>query len=117
MYPFPLSACDDAKIWVWDIPEGGLKETLSEPRGTLRGHMEKIYFVIFHPLARDIIVTSAYDFTVRIWDLSAMEEVIQLCVHPDQVWKWFFFIINDNYLHIIAADNLIIDMYMPNGYL
>ena len=85
MYPFPLSACDDAKIWVWDIPEGGLKETLSEPRGTLRGHMEKIYFVIFHPLARDIIVTSAYDFTVRIWDLSEMEEVIQLCVHPDQV--------------------------------
>ncbi|XP_022327050.2 coronin-7-like [Crassostrea virginica] len=79
-------ACDDAKIWVWDIPEGGLKETLSEPRGTLRGHMEKIYFVIFHPLARDIIVTSAYDFTVRIWDLSAMEEVIQLCVHPDQVF-------------------------------
>lgn len=79
-------ACDDAKIWVWDIPEGGLTETLTEPRGTLRGHMEKIYFVIFHPLARDIIVTSAYDFTVRIWDLSEMKEVLQLFVHPDQVF-------------------------------
>lgn len=86
-YNLPLAlACDDAKIWVWDIPQGGLTETLTEPRGTLRGHMEKIYFVIFHPLARDIIVTSAYDFTVRIWDLSEMKEVLQLFVHPDQVW-------------------------------
>ncbi|XP_056010098.1 coronin-7-like isoform X2 [Ostrea edulis] len=79
-------ACDNAKIWVWDLPKEGLKEPLTDPTGTLLGHMEKIYFVIFHPLARDIIVTSAYDLTVRIWDLSEMKEVMQLMEHPDQVF-------------------------------
>ncbi|XP_062610316.1 coronin-7-like [Saccostrea cucullata] len=79
-------ACDDAKIWVWEIPKNGLTETLMTPKGTLLGHMEKIYFVVFHPLARDIIVTSAYDMTVRIWDLAEMKEVIQLMEHPDQVF-------------------------------
>lgn len=53
--------------------------------------MEKIYFVIFHPLARDIIVTSAYDLTVRIWDLSEMKEVMQLMEHPDQVYSFIGF--------------------------
>lgn len=49
------------------------------------GHTEKIYFVKFHPLASDIIVSSAYDFTVRIWDLSDGSEKLQLTQHPDQV--------------------------------
>ncbi|XP_021364093.1 coronin-7-like isoform X2 [Mizuhopecten yessoensis] len=80
-------ACDDAKIWVWNIPEGGLTETLTEASLYLQGHMEKIYFVRFHPLAKDIIVSSAYDMSVRIWDLSSGTEVLQLQDHPDQVFN------------------------------
>ena len=79
-------ACDDAKIWIWEIPEGGLTETIDEPTMYLRGHTEKIYFVKFHPLANDIIVSSAYDFTVRIWDLSDGTEKLQLTPHPDQIF-------------------------------
>ena len=30
-------ACDDAKIKVWNIPEGERSETLTEPDGILRG--------------------------------------------------------------------------------
>ena len=80
-----MPACDDAKIWVWDLPKGGITETLTEASGYLMGHMEKIYFVHYHPLARDILVSSAYDFTVRIWDLSDMTEKLQIMQHPDQV--------------------------------
>ena len=32
-----LSGCEDAKIRVWRIPEGGLTETLEEPEIYLRG--------------------------------------------------------------------------------
>jgi len=47
--------------------------------------MEKIYFVRFHPLAKDVLVSSAFDMSVRIWDLSTRSEVLQLEEHPDQV--------------------------------
>lgn len=30
--------CDDAKVRVWDIPEGGLVETLNEPTLVLAGY-------------------------------------------------------------------------------
>lgn len=30
-------ACDDAKISIWNIPEGGIKETVSEASMYLRG--------------------------------------------------------------------------------
>lgn len=54
--------------------------------------MEKIYFVRFHPLARDILVSASYDMTVRIWDLTNGSEVMQLEGHTDAVrgrgrWK------------------------------
>lgn len=32
-----ISAGDDAKIRVWRVPEGGLKETLTEPELILQG--------------------------------------------------------------------------------
>ncbi|XP_060082621.1 coronin-7-like [Ylistrum balloti] len=80
-------ACDDAKIWVWNIPEGGLTETLTEASQCLQGHMEKIYFVRFHPLAKDILVSASYDMSVRIWDLSTGTEVLQVEEHPDQVFS------------------------------
>ncbi|XP_071127168.1 coronin-7-like isoform X1 [Mytilus edulis] len=79
-------SCDDAKVWIWNIPEGGLAETVTEPSMYLRGHTEKLYFVRFHPLASDILVSSAYDFTVRIWDLTEGKEKLQLTTHPDQVF-------------------------------
>ncbi|NXU92717.1 CORO7 protein, partial [Xiphorhynchus elegans] len=64
-------AGEDAKIRLWRIPEGGLQETLQEPEAILRGHTEKIYSIRFHPMASDLLVSSSYDMTVRIWDLSA----------------------------------------------
>lgn len=32
-----FSACDDAKIRIWDVPEDGLTETLTEPTSYLHG--------------------------------------------------------------------------------
>ncbi|KAJ8297930.1 hypothetical protein KUTeg_024461 [Tegillarca granosa] len=78
--------CDDAKIHVWDLPDNGVTETMTGSSFYLLGHTEKIYFAKFHPLAKDILVTSAYDMSVRIWDLSEKTEKIQLEPHPDQVF-------------------------------
>ncbi|NWW16626.1 CORO7 protein, partial [Falcunculus frontatus] len=80
-------AGEDARIRLWRIPEGGLQETLQEPEATLRGHTEKIYSIRFHPVASDLLVSSSYDMTVRIWELSAGREVLCLQGHTDQIFS------------------------------
>uniref|UniRef100_A0A674IQV1 Coronin n=1 Tax=Terrapene triunguis TaxID=2587831 RepID=A0A674IQV1_9SAUR len=89
--PFDLQrlavAGDDAKIRLWRIPPGGLQETLLEPEAVLRGHTEKIYSLKFHPLAADILASSSYDMSVRIWDLQAGREELCLRGHRDQIFS------------------------------
>ncbi|NWV61815.1 CORO7 protein, partial [Malurus elegans] len=80
-------AGEDAKIRLWRIPEGGLQETLQEPEAILRGHTEKIYSIRFHPMASDLLVSSSYDMTVRIWELSTGREVLCLQGHTDQIFS------------------------------
>ncbi|XP_043955902.1 coronin-7-like isoform X2 [Gambusia affinis] len=79
-------AGDDAKIRLWQVPEGGLKETLTEPKLILQGHTEKIYSIKFHPLASGVLVSSSYDLTVRLWNLESGEQVKILTGHQDQVF-------------------------------
>ncbi|XP_075755208.1 coronin-7 isoform X2 [Pelodiscus sinensis] len=89
--PFDLQrlavAGDDAKIRLWRVPPGGLRETLKEPEAVLRGHTEKIYSLKFHPLAADILASSSYDMSVRLWDLQAGTEVLCLGGHQDQIFS------------------------------
>ncbi|NXP68084.1 CORO7 protein, partial [Chloropsis cyanopogon] len=80
-------AGEDARIRLWRIPEGGLRETLQEPEAVLRGHTEKIYSIRFHPTASDLLVSSSYDMTVRIWELSAGREALCLQGHTDQIFS------------------------------
>ncbi|NWJ06865.1 CORO7 protein, partial [Crypturellus undulatus] len=80
-------AGEDAKIRLWRIPAGGLQDTLQEPEAMLRGHMEKIYSIRFHPVSTDILASSSYDMTVRIWDLGAGQDVLCLRGHTDQIFS------------------------------
>ncbi|XP_051573038.1 coronin-7 isoform X3 [Myxocyprinus asiaticus] len=79
-------AGDDAKIRVWHIPKGGLKETLTEPECILQGHTEKIYSIKFHPHASSLLASSSYDLTVRLWNLETGEEIKRLSGHQDQIF-------------------------------
>eukprot|EP00061_Rhincodon_typus_P018264 g47368.t1 len=51
------------------------------------GHTEKIYSIKFHPLASDILASSSYDMTVRIWDISSGKEEIILKGHTEQIFS------------------------------
>lgn len=66
---------DSGKLWLWNIPPGGLKEQTNEAEFTMPVHAEKIYFVRFHPLAKDVLATGSYDMTIKIWDLNTREEI------------------------------------------
>uniref|UniRef100_A0A8C9WG86 Coronin n=1 Tax=Scleropages formosus TaxID=113540 RepID=A0A8C9WG86_SCLFO len=79
-------AGDDAKIRVWQVPDGGLTDTVTEPKCVLQGHTEKIYSISFHPLASGLLATSSYDMSVRLWNLSSGQEVKVLKGHQDQIF-------------------------------
>lgn len=78
---------EDGRIKVWIIPQGGLKETISDPHSVLIGHNERIYTVRFHPCASDILVSSSYDMTVRVWNLKEERDVLTLQGHEDQIFS------------------------------
>ncbi|XP_013378981.1 coronin-7-like, partial [Lingula anatina] len=66
----------DAKICIWTIPDEGLTETLTEPTQCLYGHREKIYFIRYHPLAENVLVSGSYDMTIRLWNLETNQEMM-----------------------------------------
>ena len=56
------------------VPDGGLVASTNDTVSKFPAHAEKIQIVKFHPLAQDIILTSAFDRSVKVWDLSDFEE-------------------------------------------
>ncbi|XP_063082473.1 coronin-7 isoform X1 [Cavia porcellus] len=85
--PYRLAvAGEDARIRLWRVPSGGLKDVLTTPEAVLMGHTEKIYSLRFHPLAADVLASSSYDLTIRIWDLQAGAERLRLQGHQDQIF-------------------------------
>ncbi|XP_020012124.1 coronin-7 isoform X2 [Castor canadensis] len=79
-------AGEDARIRLWRVPPGGLEDVLTTPETVLTGHTEKIYSLRFHPLAADVLASSSYDLTIRIWDLQAGAEQLRLQGHQDQIF-------------------------------
>lgn len=59
------------------------------PHASTPGHTEKIYSLRFHPLAADVLASSSYDLTVRIWDLKVGAERLRLQGHRDQVGQFW----------------------------
>ncbi|KAG8557620.1 hypothetical protein GDO81_016683 [Engystomops pustulosus] len=78
---------EDGRIRVWEIPRDGIKVTLTEPQIVLAAHNERIYTVRFHPCASDILVSSSYDLTLRVWNLKTEKNVFTLQGHEDQIFS------------------------------
>lgn len=81
-------ACDDGIIRLWSIPTEGLAEPTNTSDAELNAHSDKIYFIKFHPLAKDVLASGSYDMTIRIWDLSTLTEKYVLNGHTDQIFSF-----------------------------
>ncbi|XP_068139749.1 coronin-7 isoform X3 [Drosophila tropicalis] len=81
-------ACDDGIVKIWLINEDGLTEPTNTPAAELTAHLDKIYFIRFHPLAADVLLTASYDMTIKLWDLRTMSEKCALSGHTDQIFDY-----------------------------
>jgi len=72
------SVSEDCTGKIWGIPEGGLKDTLTEPLQTLNGHKRKVGTVLFNQVANNILATSSTDFSVKVWDIEKGKDVLSI---------------------------------------
>jgi hypothetical protein len=59
-----------APVCSWEIPEGGLTETMKDPLVTLSGHGKPVALLQWHPTASNVLASAAKDPSVKIWDVE-----------------------------------------------
>lgn len=75
-----LASGDDVGgVHIWEIPEGGLKETVKESFVTVSDdyHRRKITCLQWHPSARNIIAVTGADQIVTIWNVTDEDTAAQ----------------------------------------
>eukprot|EP01062_Namystynia_karyoxenos_P012915 TRINITY_DN1464_c0_g2_i1.p1 TRINITY_DN1464_c0_g2~~TRINITY_DN1464_c0_g2_i1.p1 ORF type:complete len:450 (+),score=181.86 TRINITY_DN1464_c0_g2_i1:97-1446(+) len=83
--PFLLvTGSEDNSIKVWQIPEEGLTEDITEPQVTHTGHGKKVGILSWHPSAEHVLASASMDQTVRLWDIEKGERA-NIGVHSDNV--------------------------------
>ncbi|KAA0165211.1 hypothetical protein FNF28_03492 [Cafeteria roenbergensis] len=68
----------DATIKLWEIPDGGLTEKMTEPLATMHGHGKDVTLLQWHPTASNVLASAARDMTVRIWDVENCTDKITI---------------------------------------
>ena len=52
------SASDDCSIKVWQIPDSGLTENLTEPLVNLYAHQKRVVLIAWHPSAENVLASA-----------------------------------------------------------
>ncbi|XP_018895730.1 coronin-6 isoform X2 [Bemisia tabaci] len=86
------SGSEDCVVKVWQIPDGGISRTLTEPVVDLLYHQRRVGLVLWHPTAENVLLTAGSDNQVVLWNVGVGEVLINIDCHPDIVysasWNW-----------------------------
>ncbi|GBP23869.1 Coronin-6 [Eumeta japonica] len=86
------SGSEDCVVKVWQIPDGGLSRTLTEPVVDLVYHQRRVGLVLWHPTAQNVLLTAGSDNQIAIWNVGTGEVLLTLDCHPDLIysacWNW-----------------------------
>ncbi len=75
-----LLACayDDNAVLLWKIPEGGLKEHMTQEVQIYQKHTKKVPWVTFNPVASDVVASAAFNGELHIWNALKAESYVEL---------------------------------------
>lgn len=86
------SGSEDCVVKVWQIPDGGISRTLTEPVVDLIYHQRRVGLVLWHPTAQNVLLTAGSDNQVAIWNVGTGDVLVHIDCHPDIVysasWNW-----------------------------
>uniref|UniRef100_A0A8C2TSA5 Coronin n=1 Tax=Coturnix japonica TaxID=93934 RepID=A0A8C2TSA5_COTJA len=70
------SGSEDCTVMVWQVPEGGLVQPLTEPVVVLEGHSKRVGIISWHPTARNVLLSAGMGMVlghgVCCWRLEDM---------------------------------------------
>ncbi|KAJ8388250.1 hypothetical protein AAFF_G00135110 [Aldrovandia affinis] len=89
------SCSEDCTVKIWDIPKQGVLRNLTVPQKDLQGHSRRVGLIEWHPTAKNVLFSTAYDYKVMIWNLDCPEKVIKnpvktISIHTDVVLSMSF---------------------------
>jgi len=80
---------EDGTMNIWMIPDGGITAQINEPDQKIVAHGDKTSIIKFNPIAEGVVATAAYDYSIKIWNLSdGDKEQITLSGHTDQIYAF-----------------------------
>lgn len=86
------SGSEDCVVKVWQIPDGGLSRTLTEPVVDLVYHQRRVGLVLWHPSALNVLLTAGSDNLIVVWNVGTGEVLVRMDCHPDTIysacWNW-----------------------------
>ncbi|XP_038119085.1 coronin-6 isoform X1 [Culex quinquefasciatus] len=86
------SGSEDCVVKVWQIPDGGLSRTLTDPVVDLVYHQRRVGLVLWHPSALNVLLTAGSDNLIVIWNVGTGEVLVRMECHPDTIysacWNW-----------------------------
>ena len=76
---------------VWQVPDGGLRTSLTEPQVVLHGHQRRVGLLQWHRSARGVLLSAGADCKIIIWNVETGESITTID-HPDLIfhcdWSW-----------------------------
>ena len=82
------SSSEDATVKIWQIPDGGLVENLTQPLITLEGiHQRRVGHVAWNPVADNILLSASHDHIIAIWNLETQACISEITCHPDLIFS------------------------------
>ncbi|XP_052800570.1 coronin-1C-A-like isoform X2 [Mya arenaria] len=83
------SASDDATIKVWQIPDEGVLENLTEPIVDLEAHIRRVTRIEWHPTALNLLLSAGADNKMFLWNCGTGEAILEIET-PDVVLSMSF---------------------------
>jgi len=74
------TSSEDTKINIWNIA-GGFEGHKSDVAQVLSGHTKKVGTIKWHPVAENVIASSATDYVVKVWDVETGKGVCRVDGH------------------------------------
>ncbi|KAK3786095.1 hypothetical protein RRG08_045481 [Elysia crispata] len=83
------SASEDCTVKLWQIPDGGLTENLTECVVDLSVHQRRVTLLVWHPSAMNVLLSTSSDNTIILWNVGMGEAMLQVEM-PDQIYSGAF---------------------------
>ncbi|KAG7272675.1 hypothetical protein CRUP_008503 [Coryphaenoides rupestris] len=82
------SGSEDCSVMIWEIPDGGLTLSLTEPVVKLEGHSKRVGILSWHPTAHNVLMTAGCDNVVILWNVARGEAVVRMdSLHTDIIYS------------------------------